>query len=151
VWHFADLPRIAAVTRGGAAAEAGVQEGDTIVLVDSLSILSAGGARRFSTVRPGDRVHLTLKRGAATVDATLELGRAPPPPPPVPSPTPQERRYSGEVGGASVEVWSAAPIAVVVDSMGALVIQAGASTVRVSPQAVATAVNRAAVEPARRP
>ena len=151
IWRYAEPPRIAAVTRGGAAAVAGVQEGDTILLVDSLSILSHDGARRFSSVRPGDRVRLTLRRGGRTVDAILQLGRSPGPPPPLPSRTPQSRRYTGEVGGAAVEVWSATAIAVEVDSTGALVIQAGASTVRVTPKTAVTAMSRTSTAVPQRP
>jgi membrane-associated protease RseP (regulator of RpoE activity) len=136
VWHYSEPPRVAAVRRNGAADLAGVQEGDTILAIDGLSILSADGARRFSRVRPGDRVRLTLHRDGRPFDATLQLGRPPEVPPPVPASTKQPPRYSGEVGGAAVDVWSASPVAVSVDSTGALVIQTGTSTIRVAPPAV---------------
>jgi hypothetical protein len=122
---------------------AGILEGDTIVAVDGLSILSPEGSRRFSRARPGDRVRLTLHRAGKPFDADLLLGRPPEVPPPVPSATKQPPRYSGEVGGASVDVWSEAPVGVTVDSTGALVIQTGTSTIRVAP---ATPVRRANVQ-----
>ncbi|HUQ80560.1 MAG TPA: PDZ domain-containing protein, partial [Gemmatimonadaceae bacterium] len=75
VWHYAELPRVAAVRPGGAAATAGVQEGDTIVLVDSLSILSPEGARRFSAARPGGHIRLTLRRAGRIVNVELALGQ----------------------------------------------------------------------------
>jgi membrane-associated protease RseP (regulator of RpoE activity) len=135
VWHYTELPRVAAVRPGGAAATAGVQEGDTIVLVDSLSILSPEGARRFSAARPGGRMRLTLRRAGRTVNVQLALGRLPDPPPPLPTPTPQQRRYSGDLGDAAVDVWSDVPVTVTVDSLGALVIQTGGSTVRIARKA----------------
>lgn len=149
VWHYAEWPRIAAVKPGGSAAVAGVQEGDTIVLVDGLSILSPDGARRFSAVRPGDRVHLTLHRGGRPVDAFITLRR--PAEVALPSTaraTAEVPRYSGELNGAAVDVWSGAPVTVTVDSTGALVIQTGSSTIRVAPAMPATGPMRA---PVRKP
>ncbi|HUQ81806.1 MAG TPA: hypothetical protein VM076_11730, partial [Gemmatimonadaceae bacterium] len=106
-----------------------------IVLVDSLSILSPEGARRFSAARPGGHIRLTLRRAGRIVNVELALGQPPDPPPPVPTATPQKRRYSGDVGDAAVDVWSDVPVTVTVDSLGALVIQTGGSTVRVARKA----------------
>ena len=146
VWHYSEPPRVAVVRRLGPASAAGILEGDTIVAVDGLSILSPDGARRFSRARPGDRVRLTLHRAGKPVDANLLLGRPPEVPPPVPAAAKQPPRYSGDVGGASVDVWSERPVGVTVDSTGALVIQTGTSTIRVAP---ATPVRRAYNTPGR--
>ena len=135
VWQYAEAPRVAAVRPGGAAALGGVAAGDTIVAVEGMSILSTGGARRFSSVRAGDRVRLTLRRDGRELDATVVLPRAGEAPPVGRTAASRPRRYAGEVAGASVEVWSASPVSVVVDSTGALVIQTGTSTVRVAPAA----------------
>jgi hypothetical protein len=80
-------------------------------------------------------VRLTLHRAGKPFDADLLLGRPPEVPPPVPAATKQAPRYSGEVGGAAVDVWSESPIDATVDSTGALVIQTGRSTIRVTPAA----------------
>jgi hypothetical protein len=132
VWHYSELPRIAAVKPGGSAAAAGVLAGDTVVLVDGLSILSSEGARRFSSARPGDRVRLTLHRAGSPVDALVTL-RRPGDVSPLAAPSAQSPRYSGEVGGAAVDVWSSVPVTASVDSTGALVIRTGSSTIRVAP------------------
>jgi hypothetical protein len=141
VWHYAEPPRVAVVRRLGPASEAGILEGDTIVAVDGHSILSPEGSRRFSRARPGQRVRLTLHRAGKPFDADLVLGRPPEVPPPVPAAAKQPPRYSGEVGGSSVDVWSVAPVDVVVDSTGALVIQTGTSTIRVAPATPARRAN----------
>ena len=132
VWRYVDLPRVAAVRPGSAAAVSGIMVGDTIVAVDGMSILSANGARRFSTVRAGERVRFTLKRGGEERDVTVALRRAGEPPSPRVASAGQPA-YSGQVAGASVDVWGLAPAAVTVDSTGAIVMQIGPSTVRVSP------------------
>ena len=151
VWYYAERPRVAAVRRGGAAADAGVQEGDTIALVDGLSIMSNDGARRFSSVRPGDRVRLTLHRAGKPVEAHLSLGRLADSPPPLPSGHAQPRRYSGEVAGTTVDVWSETAITVTVDSTGAIVVQAGTSTVRVAPKPAGSGTQASRTGPNRRP
>ena len=132
VWRYVDLPRVAAVRPGSAAADGGVASGDTIVAVDGMSILSANGARRFSTVRAGDRVRLTLRRDGQERDVTVALRRAGDRPSARVAAA-EQPTYSGQVAGASVAVWGPAPAAVTVDSTGALVMQIGASRVRITP------------------
>jgi hypothetical protein len=76
-WRYAQPPRVVAVAPGGAAARAGVREGDSVTAVDGLSLLTAEGARRFSDVHGGDRVRLTLQREGKAIDLPITLTAVP--------------------------------------------------------------------------
>jgi membrane-associated protease RseP (regulator of RpoE activity) len=113
VWHYTEYPRVVAVAPGGAAERAGIREGDVLMAVDGISILSSDGARRFSAARVADNVRLTLDRGGKSFDAELtpRLGRAGfalrgdrPPREPVP------REFSGRVGDVIVDATGNEPV-----------------------------------------
>jgi membrane-associated protease RseP (regulator of RpoE activity) len=72
-YEYTDWPRVAAVAPGGPAERAGIEVGDSLVAVNGLSILAAEGTRQFNTVRDGDPVTLTLRRGGRELDVLLTL------------------------------------------------------------------------------
>jgi hypothetical protein len=63
VVHFAKSPQVAGVDRGSAAEAAGLRYGLFIREIDGLDLTTPAGARRFSSLQPGDRVHFTLETG----------------------------------------------------------------------------------------
>ena len=140
VWHYTDYPRVVAVAPGGAAERAGIREGDVLMSVDGMSILSSDGARRFSAARVADNVRLTLDRGGKSFDAELtpRLGRGGfalrgdrPPREPVP------REFSGRVGDVTVDATGNEPVVATTDSLGVLTLRIGGTVVRLSPASVA--------------
>ena len=68
--RFTTPPRVVAV-EPGAAQQAGFRTGDIIRTIDGLSMISAEGARRFSTMRAGERVNFVVERGRDLVDLRL--------------------------------------------------------------------------------
>jgi C-terminal processing protease CtpA/Prc len=121
VWHYTDYPRVVAVAQGGAAERAGIREGDLLMSVDGMSILSSEGARRFSAARIADNIRLTIDRGGKSVDIELQprMGRAGfvlrgdrPFREPVP------REYSGRVGDVTIDATSNEPVVATTDSLG---------------------------------
>ena len=136
VWHYTDYPRVVAVAPGGAAERAGIREGDVLMSVDGMSILSSDGARRFSAARVADNIRLTLDRGGKSFDAELtpRLGRGGfalrgdrPPREPVP------REFSGRVGDVTVDATGNEPVVATTDSLGVLTLRIGGTVVRVRP------------------
>jgi hypothetical protein len=142
-WHYNEYPSIADVAPGAPADRAGIRRGDVLMDVDGISLLTDEGAQRFSALRAGDTVRLTLSRAKKTFDVTLPLfrgrggmaggifprGRG------VAS-TPLEKRpnYTGLAGKTAIEVWSAAPVVVSTDSSGATILRIGETTVRLQPK-----------------
>ena len=77
VWSFPTAPEISYVDPAGPSARAGLERGDVITHIDGASITSAEGEGRFGAVRPGQRVRLTVRRGAASRTITVETVEAP--------------------------------------------------------------------------
>ena len=136
VWRYTDYPRVVAVAQGGAAERAGIREGDVLMSVDGMSILSSEGARRFSAARIADNIRLTMDRGGKSFDVELQprLGRAGLGPrgdrvfrEPVP------REYSGRVGDVTIDATSTEPVVATTDSLGVLTLRIGGTVVRVRP------------------
>ena len=137
VWHYIDYPRVVAVAPGGAAERAGIREGDLIVAINGLSLLSSDGARQFSSPRMGEGVRLTVERGGKP----LEVDLLPPrmarggfglrgerlPREPVP------RDYHASVGDATIDVASDEPVVATTDSLGVLTLRIGGTVVLVRP------------------
>jgi hypothetical protein len=107
------------VAGGSPAARAGLLPGDVITRIDGISILTSAGARRFGGVVPGQKVKLTVRRGARSITREMTLLARPearavaaarparaatPPTPPIAR---RPLRYTGKFEGVSVEVWSA--------------------------------------------
>lgn len=68
--RFTTPPRVVAV-EPGAAAEAGFRVDDVIRSIDGFPMISAAGARRFSTMRASERVNFVVERGKNLVELRL--------------------------------------------------------------------------------
>jgi regulator of sigma E protease len=73
-WEFDDTPTIVAVAEDSPAARAGIEKGDCIVAADGYPVTENEGARRLTTVRPGETVRLTIEREGRTL--TMEVTAA---------------------------------------------------------------------------
>jgi putative serine protease PepD len=69
---------LAAVTAGGAAAEAGLKAGDVITAIDGTAVSDADAlASLIASHQPGDRLRVTYRRGGAQpAEVTATLGSA---------------------------------------------------------------------------
>lgn len=123
-WNFSAPPEISSVQEGSPAAAAGLRRGDVLTEIDGESLVSREGGRRFGSVKPGETVQWTFRRGGETRTTTATAGQRPDVPPPPPAPDPRAEptvyaeqlarayaadgtsklRYSGLVGETSVEV-----------------------------------------------
>jgi membrane-associated protease RseP (regulator of RpoE activity) len=132
VWHYDEYPRVAAVTEGGAAQRAGVRVGDVLLSVDGLSITTDEGAERFSQLRAGDEVSLTLDRAGKSFGVDLVLkaaggrgmftGAAPENAP----------SFTSRVQGVHIDVWSANRVVESTDSTGATILKIGDTVIRLA-------------------
>jgi putative serine protease PepD len=69
--------KLAAVTAGGAAAEAGLKAGDTITAIDGQAVSDADAlASLIASHQPGDALKITYTRDGASHTATAKLGTA---------------------------------------------------------------------------
>ena len=121
-WEFSAPPEISSIQNGSPAAAAGLRRGDVLLEIDGEPLVSERGGQRFGSVEPGQQVRWTYRRGSETRTTTATAGQRPdmpPPPPPEPDAEPlaytglaqgyatggtTKLRYSGLVGGTSVEV-----------------------------------------------
>ncbi len=62
LWSFRTPPKILAVFDGSPADRAGLEPGDVLTAIDGSPLTDERGARRFSTVQPGETVRLTVQR-----------------------------------------------------------------------------------------
>jgi len=69
VWEFDGLPEIYYVDARSPAEKAGLRRGDVLTLIDGISLLSEEGGRRLGSVRPGQAVRWTFRRGGETLSA----------------------------------------------------------------------------------
>jgi membrane-associated protease RseP (regulator of RpoE activity) len=138
IWHYTAYPRVVAVAPGGSAERAGIREGDVLMSVDGMSVLSPEGARRFSSARVADEIRLTFDRNGKSIDIALtpRLGRgsfAMRGDRPLREPVPRE--YRGRVGDATIDVTSDNPVVATTDASGILTLRIGGTIVRVRPPA----------------
>jgi C-terminal processing protease CtpA/Prc len=73
-WEFEDAPKIIAVAENSPAARVGLETGDLIVAADGHPVTDTEGARRLTTVRPGETVQLTIERDGREI--TVEITAA---------------------------------------------------------------------------
>jgi regulator of sigma E protease len=77
-----DIPvgsvNIVSVAPGSPAAEADLQEGDTILSIDSLTVQNTYELSRYTSERLGEEVTLNIKRGEETLPVRLTPRREPP-------------------------------------------------------------------------
>ena len=121
-WEFSAPPEISSIQNRSPAAAAGLRRGDVLLEIDGEPLVSEKGGQRFGSVEPGQQVRWTYRRGSETRTTTATAGQRPDMPPP-PSTEPDAEplaytglavgyatggttklRYSGLVGGTSVEV-----------------------------------------------
>ena len=77
---------IASVNHGGPAAKGGLRAGDLVVSINGERVDSTRELiRDVSAVNPGAVAHLRVRRGAATMDLDMVVGRRPPEPEPAES------------------------------------------------------------------
>jgi hypothetical protein len=74
-WRFPTAPPIAAIDPSGPAKIAGILAGDVLRAIDGISITTAAGGRRFSAIKPGERIRLSLDRRGRTIDVVLTVAR----------------------------------------------------------------------------
>jgi len=121
-WAFSAPPEISSVQDGSPADAAGLRRGDVLLEIDGESLISQEGGRRFGSIEPGETVRWTYRRGGENRTTTATAGQRPDvhPTPPTPGVSPtaysgelarayaptgvSKLRYSGLVGGTSVEV-----------------------------------------------
>jgi len=73
--YTGDGARVATVTAGSPAADAGMQDGDVIVKFDGQTITdSTDLVVKIRAKQPGDKVTVTVQRGSSTEDLTVALG-----------------------------------------------------------------------------
>ena len=130
-WEFSAPPEISSVEQGSPAAAAGFRRGDILLEIDGEPLTSAEGGRRFGSVEPGETVGWTYSRGGETRSAQATAAQRPGMRPrrrsPDGAPTASyggqratgyssggtsKLRYSGLVGGTSVEVRGAGSVVV---------------------------------------
>ena len=75
LWDFSEAPKVAGVEPGSPAALAKIETGDVIRAIDGLVLTSATGARRFSTIRPDQRIRITIERKGKTRVIQMTAGR----------------------------------------------------------------------------
>lgn len=131
-WTFTDAPEIQGVSRGGAAWEAGLRAGDLIVAIDGQDILTPEGGSRFAEIAPGDAVVWTIERSGQRQDIhAVAEERDAPRVWSTPARTERLIRFTGTVGGTTVEV-SGARVSVTESEDGNLiVIQTGDNVIRI--------------------
>lgn len=71
LWSFRTPPEIRAVFDGSPADRAGLEPGDVLTEIDGIPLTAGRGARRFSTVQPGETVRLTVQREGESL--TVEI------------------------------------------------------------------------------
>jgi membrane-associated protease RseP (regulator of RpoE activity) len=132
---FSEAPTVESVEPGSPAARAGIRRGDLLTHVDGVALTTAAGARRFATIRPGQAVTWTYRRGSRAYTARATAIRRPDRAtrPGTPAAASQQLRFSGAVGGSDVEV-RGVPVTIVRDDRtGEMVIRSHDLTVRIRP------------------
>lgn len=133
VWHYDEFPKVAQVAEQSPAARAGIRQGDVLSDVDGMSLLTEAGAARFSSLRAGDDVTLTLERAGKPYSVSIVLGRPAARGGPLePDLGPQPSRFTTRVGNTAVDVTSDVPVVASTDSAGTT-LRIGSTTVRLKP------------------
>jgi membrane-associated protease RseP (regulator of RpoE activity) len=124
-WEFSRPPEVSSVQKESPAETAGLRRGDVLLEIDGESLLTADGGRRFGSVEPGQSVRWTYRReGRVRTTAATAAERPLPVVPAAPAGGTgisakytsgagiNTLRYSGLVGGTSVEVRGAGTVVI---------------------------------------
>ena len=121
-WSFDEPPEVSSVEDGSPADRAGLRRGDVLLEIDGQALVTPIGGQSFGSVKPGQTVRWTYRRGGETRSTratAIHRPGMPPPPPKTDAAAPtayagvlsrsyaeeaSRLRYSGLVGDASVEV-----------------------------------------------
>ena len=135
-------PVVTNVVEDGPADEAGLEPGDVILAIDGLDITEEEGGERFSGLKAGQRVELTIRRGDARRTLTLEVGgraarRAAPgarvaPSAPNAIGVGDRIRFEGTLGDVGIEVRGAAVTVTRDEDTGELVIRTATNVIRLT-------------------
>lgn len=131
-WEFTDHPEIQAVPRGSAAWDAGLRAGDRIVAIDGANIMTPEGGRRFAEIEPGDEVAWSIERDGRRIE--LRTMAAEPDAPRAWStlaPSDGPVRFTGTVGGTTVEVRGGRVSVTESENGDLIVIQTGDTVIRI--------------------
>jgi S1-C subfamily serine protease len=96
LWAFSENPRLMRVEAGSPAERAGLRMGDELVRIDGMPLHTPAGGHRFGSVRPGQTVRWTYRRGDRELTVPVRATE-----PPV---TPQPIRFQDVIGDVDVEV-----------------------------------------------
>jgi C-terminal processing protease CtpA/Prc len=72
IWSFKEPPEIQSVERDSPADRAGLERGDELLEIDGVRLTTAGGGRRFGSVRAGETVYFTYRRGDRTEIVSMQ-------------------------------------------------------------------------------
>jgi hypothetical protein len=128
-WQFDELPEIHTVDPESPADEAGLTPGDVLTHIDGVALDTDEGGRRFSAVRPGQRVEWTVRRDgkARTVEVVAEEREAR-------RTVATDLRYSGSLGDTDIKVTGHRRVRVIEDG-DVITITTGDATIRLQKSA----------------
>jgi S1-C subfamily serine protease len=75
LWDFSEAPSVFGVEPNSPAALAGLEVGDVIRAIDGMALTTATGAQRFSNIRPGQKVAITIERGGKSRVIQMTAGK----------------------------------------------------------------------------
>lgn len=71
VWKFNQQPEVYSVEPGSAADRAGLRRGDVLTAIDAIEITAPEAGRKFGTIRPGQPMRFTYRRGNAMLSVVV--------------------------------------------------------------------------------
>jgi S1-C subfamily serine protease len=99
LWEFTENPRLMRVEAGSPAERAGLRMGDELVRIDGVPLHTSAGGHRFGSVRPGQTVRWTYRRGDRELTVPVRATE----PPRTPAPL-RAIRFEDVIGNVDVQV-----------------------------------------------